>query len=199
MLWHVIYQSQIALSTGFLEETWTRNLLNIMVTPVREVEYVAGVALFGMVKLALGVGVMVLGALAFFSFRTWSLGFGLVPIAAVLLVVGWAVSLFVIGLVLRYGSGAEALAWGVMFILLPLSGVFYPIDSLPAFLQPIARLLPTTHAFAALRGLVDGEPLNWAQVGIAAVGAFVMVGLALGYLVHMLKLFRRRGYITRYM
>ena len=94
----------------------------------------------------------------------------MIPIAAVLLVVGWAVSLFVIGLVLRFGSGAEALAWGVMFILLPLSGVFYPIESLPAFLQPIARLLPTTHAFAALRGLVDGEPLNWAQVGIAAVG-----------------------------
>src|SRR4030095_13499633 len=89
--WHVIYQSQIALSTGFLEETWTRNLLNMMITPVREVEYVAGVALFGLVKLALGVGVIVLGALAFFSFRTWSLGFGLIPIAAVLLVVGWAV------------------------------------------------------------------------------------------------------------
>ena len=68
VLWHVIYQSQISLSTGFLEETWTRNLLNMMVTPVREVEYVAGVALFGMVKLVMGVGVMVLGALAFFSF-----------------------------------------------------------------------------------------------------------------------------------
>jgi ABC-2 type transport system permease protein len=85
-----------------------------------------------------------------------------------------------------------------MFILLPLSGVFYPIDSLPTILQPIARLLPTTHAFAALRELVDGEPLNWAQVGIAAIGSFVMAGIALAYLVHMLKLFRRRGYITRY-
>jgi ABC-2 type transport system permease protein len=50
ILWHVIYQSQIAMSTGFLEETWTRNLLNMMVTPVREVEYVAGVALFGMLS-----------------------------------------------------------------------------------------------------------------------------------------------------
>jgi ABC-2 type transport system permease protein len=198
VLWHVIYQSQIALSTGFLEETWTRNLLNMMVTPVREVEYVAGVALFGMVKLALGVGVMVLGAFVFFSFDTWSLGFGLVPIAAVLLVVGWAVSLFVIGLVLRYGSGAEALAWGVMFILLPLSGVFYPVESLPAVLQPIAKLLPTTHAFAALRELVDGHGLNWAQVGIAAIGSAVMVAIALAYLVHMLRLFRRRGFITRY-
>lgn len=198
ILWHVIYQSQIAMSTGFLEETWTRNLLNMMVTPVREVEYVAGVALFGMFKLVIGVGVMVLGAFAFFSFDAWTLGWGVIPIAITLLIVGWAISLLVIGLVLRFGTGAEALAWGVMFVLLPLSGVFYPIDALPAVLQPIAQALPTTHAFDALRGLVDGTGLNWAQVAIAAVGSVVMLLLACWYLVYMLKLFRTRGYITRY-
>jgi ABC-2 type transport system permease protein len=198
ILWHVIYQSQIAMSTGFLEETWTRNLLNMMVTPVREVEYVAGVALFGMIKLAIGVGVMVLGAFVFFQFDAWTLGWGVIPIAITLLIVGWAISLLVIGLVLRFGTGAEALAWGVMFILLPLSGVFYPIDALPAVLQPLAQALPTTHAFEALRGLVDGTGLDWVQVGIAAVGSIVMLLLACWYLVYMLKLFRSRGYITRY-
>ena len=198
ILWHVIYQSQIAMSTGFLEETWTRNLLNMMVTPVREVEYVAGVALFGMIKLAIGVGVMVLGAFAFFSFDAWTLGWGVIPIAITLLIVGWAISLLVIGLVLRFGTGAEALAWGVMFVLLPLSGVFYPIDALPRVLQPLAQALPTTHAFDALRGLVDGTGLDWVQVGIAAVGSVVMLLLSCWYLVHMLKLFRSRGYITRY-
>jgi ABC-2 type transport system permease protein len=198
VLWHVIYQSQIALSTGLLEETWTRNILNLMVTPLREVEYVAGVALFGMVKLAIGVALMVLGALVFFSFDTTSLGFGLVPIFAVLLVVGWSISLFVIGLVLRYGSGAEALAWGVMFVLMPLSGVFYPVENLPAVLQPIAKLLPTTHAFEALRGLVDGDPFDWASFALSVVGSIVLLGLALWYLTAMLRLFRRRGYITRY-
>ena len=136
-----------------------------MVTPLREVEYLGGVALFGMVKLVIGVGVMVLGALAFFSFHTWSLGFGLVPIVAVLLVVGWAISLFVMGLVLRFGTGAEALAWGVMFVLLPLSGVFYPTKALPTLLQPLALALPTTHAFTALRSLVDhnGQRLGAAR------------------------------------
>jgi ABC-2 type transport system permease protein len=104
----------------------------------------------------------------------------------------------VIGLVLRFGTGAEALAWGVMFILLPLSGVFYPIDALPTVLQPLAQALPTTHAFEALRGLVDGTGLDWVEVGIAAVGSVVMLLLACWYLVHMLKLFRSRGYITRY-
>ena len=194
----MIYQSQIAVSTGFLEETWSRNLLNLMVTPVRETEYVAGVALFGMVKLVMGVGLMAIGALVFFSFDVSTLGFGLIPIVAVLLAVGWAISLFVIGLVLRFGSGAEALAWGVMFVILPLSGVFYPVDALPPVLQPIALALPTTHAFAALRQLVDGDGVNWAQIGIAAFGTLVFGFLAAWFLVRMLATFRRRGYITRY-
>lgn len=198
VLWHVIYQSQIAVSTGMLEETWTRNILNLMVTPLRETEYLGGVALFGMVKLVMGVGIMVIGALVFFGFDTSTLGFGLVPIATVLLAVGWGISLFVIGLVLRFGSGAEALAWGVMFVILPLSGVFYPVDALPAVLQPIALALPTTHAFAALRDLVDGNALNWAQVGLAAASTLVLIALSGWFLVAMLRRFRRRGYITRY-
>ncbi len=198
VLWHVVYQSQIAVSTGFLEETWSRNLLNLMVTPIREVEYVAGVAMFGMVKLCIGVGVLSIGALVFYSFDVSTLGFGVIPIAAVLLMVGWCISLLVIGIVLRFGTGAEALAWGVMFVVLPLSGVFYPVDALPAALQPVSEALPTTHAFAALRGLVDGNSLDWGQLGIAAAETAVLAALALWFLVRMLALFRRRGYITKY-
>ena len=52
MLFHVLFQVQVAVATGFMEETWSRNLLNVMVTPVTEVEYVAGLAVFGLVKLA---------------------------------------------------------------------------------------------------------------------------------------------------
>ncbi len=157
-----------------------------------------GVALFGMVKLVMGVGVMVLGALVFFSFDTWSLGLGLIPIGVVLLIVGWAISLLVIGLVLRFGTGAEALAWGVMFVLLPLSGVFYPTEALPTVLQPIALALPTTHAFTALRSLVDGNGNDWGQLALAAIGSFVLLALSMWFLVTMLRVFRKRGYVTRY-
>ncbi|MGZ6925093.1 MAG: ABC transporter permease [Acidimicrobiia bacterium] len=198
VLWHVVYQSQISVSTGLLEETWSRNLLNLMVTPLREVEYVGGVALFGMLKLAMGVGVVALGALVFYSFDVSTLGFGLVPIAAVLLLVGWTIALFVIGVVLRFGSGAEALAWGVMFVVMPLSGIFYPVASLPGPLQPVSQALPTTHAFAALRGLVDGNALAWSQIGIATAETAAFAALALWFLVRMLRIFRRRGYITRF-
>jgi ABC-2 type transport system permease protein len=198
VLWHVVYQSQIAVSTGFLEETWSRNLLNLMVTPLREVEYVAGVALFGMVKLAMGVGVVALGAEILFAFDLTRLGWQVLPVAVVLLAVGWVIALFVIGLVLRFGSGAEALAWGILFLVMPLSGVFYPVAALPAMARPIALALPTTHAFAAERAVVDGHGMRWGELGLAGLTTVAMAAAGLVFLAWMLATFRRRGYITRY-
>ncbi|MHB8668979.1 MAG: ABC transporter permease [Acidimicrobiales bacterium] len=198
LLWHVVYQSQIALATGMLEETWSRNMLNLMVTPMREIEYVAGVALFGMVKLAIGLTVVALTAFGFFAFHVNRFGWGIIPVVALLLVVGWAIALFVIGLVLRFGSGAEAFAWGILFVVMPLSGVFYPVRALPPLLRPLSLALPTTHAFAVGRALVDGRPIPWGQLGLAALGDLVALGLALGFVTRMLTLFRRRGYVTRY-
>jgi ABC-2 type transport system permease protein len=198
LLWHVVYQSQIALATGFLEEAWTRNLLNLMVTPLREVEYVAGVVLFGMVKLFMGLAVVSVTALAFFAFNVTDLGIGLIPVAAVLLVCGWVIALFVIALVLRFGTGAEALAWGILFVVLPLSGVFYPVTALPWILRPVAQALPTTHAFVAGRALFDGRGLLWSELGIALLGCVLLGAVVILFLTRMLQAFRSRGYISRY-
>jgi ABC-2 type transport system permease protein len=198
ILWHVVYQSQIALSTGFLEETWSRNLLNIMVTPLHEIEYVIGVALFGLVKLVIGTGFVALTAALFYAFDITELGWGLVPVSAVLLLVGWLIALFVTGLVLRFGTGAEALAWGVMFAILPLSGVFYPVGALPRVMRPLALALPTTHAFAAARALVDGRGLPWGEMGAAAIGSVLLAILVLAFVARMLYVFRARGLIARY-
>ena len=198
VLWHVVYQSQIAVSTGFLEETWSRNLLNLMVTPLREVEYVAGVALFGLIKLAMGVGVVALTAFAFYAFDITDLGWSLIPIASILLIVGWVIALFVMGLVVRFGSGAEALAWGILFVVMPLSGVFYPVEALPWVLRPIAQALPTTHAFNAGRAVMDGRTMPWGELGIAAGTTVVAAVIGLAFVTRMLASFRTRGYITRY-
>jgi ABC-2 type transport system permease protein len=198
VLWHVVYQAQIALSTGFLEETWSRSMLNLMVTPMREWEYVAGVALFGLVKMVAGVGAVALIAWALYAFSITSMGFALLPVAALLMVAGWAIALFVIGLVLRFGQGAEALAWGILFVVMPLSGVFYPVTSLPAVLRPVAQLLPTTHAFAAGRTFAAGGPTPWRELALASGGTAVLAAVGLAYLAWMLRIFRQRGFVTRY-
>jgi ABC-2 type transport system permease protein len=198
MLFHVLYQSQIAISTGFMEETWSRNLLNMMTTPLRETEYVAGLAVYGLVKLALGMTAVTLAALLFFGFNVSSVGWSLVPIALILMIAGWAISQFVIGLILRYGQSAEILAWGTLFVVMALSGVFNPVSTIPGPLQPIARVLPTTHAFAAARTTLAGNPIPWDDIVAGVIGALVLSAAGVLYLVHMLGVFRRRGYVTRF-
>ena len=198
VLFHVVFQAEISLATGFIEETWSRNLLNLMVTPLREVEYVAGVMLFGLAKLAIGVGTVAIVAFVLFAFDITSLGLALIPMVALLLVVGWAVGLLVIGLILRVGQGAEILAWGAIVVMLPLSGIFYPVSALPDALQPIAQALPTTHIFAASRSVVEGHGLPWDQIGIAAAETVVLCVISVWFVIKMLDVFRRRGYISRH-
>jgi ABC-2 type transport system permease protein len=198
LLFHVIYQVQIGLSTGFLEEIWSRNILNLMTTPVKEIEYIAGVALFGLFKMVIGLGVVTGIAVGFFAFNILDVGWGLIPIFAILMVCGWTISMFVIGLVLRFGQSAEVLAWGILFVVLPLSGAFYPVDALPPVMQPVAQVLPTTHAFAAARDLLAGQPVPWAELGIAALGCMIALAAGMAFVIRMLRVFRQRGFVTRF-
>jgi ABC-2 type transport system permease protein len=81
---------------------------------------------------------------------------------------------------------------------MPLSGVFYPVEALPGILQPIAMVLPTTHAFAAARAVLDGEPLPWDELAMALAGTIVLAALGLWFVTTMLRTFRQRGYVTRF-
>jgi ABC-2 type transport system permease protein len=198
ILWHVVYQAQIAVATGFLEETWSRSVLNLMATPMREWEYILGVALFGLVKLVFGVGAVTLIVWGAYAFDLGNVGPGMIAVGALLLLIGWSIALFVIGLVLRFGPGAEAFAWGIMFVVMPVSGVFYPVDALPAVLRPIAVALPTTHAFIAGRAVGGGRPMPWDEFWLAVAGSVTLAALGLGYVTWMLRIFRRRGLVNRY-
>ena len=198
MLFHVLFQSQIAVATGFMEETWTRNILNVMTTPLREIEYVIGLAVMGLLKLVAAMGTVSLTAFAFYRFGLGEVGLGLVPIVGVLLLVGWSTSMLVIGLLLRYGQSAEILAWATTFTILAVSGVFNPVESIPGPIQPIAKVLPTTYAFKAARDLLDGGAVPWADLGWAALSAVVLAGLSMLYVLRMLRIFRARGFVTRY-
>ena len=55
---------------------------------------------------------------------------------------------------MRNGMGAESLAWTVMFVLMPLTCVYYPVAVLPQWLQPVAWALPPTYVFEGMRALV---------------------------------------------
>ena len=198
LLMHVVYQSNVSMATGFMDETWSRNLLNLMVSPLREIELLAGLMVVSAARLVAGLGAVALAAALLFSFNVTSAGWGLIPVIAVLMLVGWTIALLVMALVLRFGDGAEILCWGLLFVIIALSGAFYPVDAMPGLLQPVGRLLPSTHAFEAARRLLDGQAMPWGLIAQAAAGVVVAVPAAATVLWRTLHLFRARGYITRY-
>ena len=57
-------------------------------------------------------------------------------------------------MLLRNGMGAESLAWTLMFVLMPLACVYYPVSVLPDWLQRIAWVLPPTYVFEGMRALI---------------------------------------------
>ena len=104
----------------------------------------------------------------------------------------------VVGMLLRFGQSAEILAWASTFLILSLSGVFNPIETLPGVLEPLAGILPTTHVFRAAREVLAGQPLDWGDLGIALAGSLVCAALSMTWVIRKLAQFRRRGYVTRY-
>src|SRR4029079_14070367 len=106
------------------------------------------------IRLVIGVVAVTLLASWFFGFNLWSLGFGLGAFFANLLLTAWAVGTIVSGLILRNGMGAENLAWTLMFLIMPVTAVFYPVAVLPPFIQPIAWALPPTYVFEGLRPIL---------------------------------------------
>jgi len=197
MFW-VFTQAQFSIALGVNEETWTRNILNVLTTPISELEYFAGIALFGLLKLALCVTTLTAVTAALFDFNLSRLGWPAVPIALLLMVNGWALGLIGVGLVLRFGQSAEILIWGVNYAVLSFSGVFFPASALPKGIEVVSRQLPTTKLFDAVRRQLDGTGFSWSSVGIAAIGSFVFLFLSATFAFALLRVFRRRGFVTRY-
>jgi ABC-2 type transport system permease protein len=197
-LFWILTQAQFAIALGVNEETWTRNILNVLTTPVTELEYLVGIAVFGMLKLALCLGALTIATSFFFGFSLASVGWSVIPIIVLLIVNGWAFGLFGVGLVLRFGQSAEILIWGVNYALLAFSGVFFPTASMPKGIGVVARQLPTSRLFAALRSAVDGNPPTLLALLGAAIGSMIFLAIALGIASRLLNVFRRRGFVTRY-
>jgi ABC-2 type transport system permease protein len=154
LLWDILFRGQLGFSISFLEEMWARNMGNLMMSPLRSGEFVVALTVMSLIRLAIGMAPVIVLATWFFGFNLFGLGLALAAFFVNLILTSWAVGILVSGIVLRHGLGAESLAWTIMFLLLPLACVFYPVAILPGFLQYVAWALPPTYVFEGLRALL---------------------------------------------
>jgi ABC-2 type transport system permease protein len=90
--------------------------------------------------------------------------------AAVLLSTFSILSLgFVIASLVPTARFAQPVSAALLYPMLALSGLFFPLERLPRALVAIAYLLPTTHAVALLEGVWDGSGWGAHWVNVAAL------------------------------
>jgi ABC-2 type transport system permease protein len=154
LLWDVLFRGQLGTSLTFIEEMYARNLGNLFVSPLTLPEFIAGQITLSVLRTTIGVGGACLAAWLLFRYSIFSLGFPLIGFFVALIAFGWAIGFAVSGMILRWGLGAEELAWASIFLVAPVSGVYYPIAVLPHALQAVSYALPPAHVFEGMRSVL---------------------------------------------
>ncbi len=154
ILWDILFRGQLGFSISFLEEMWARNLGNLMMSPLKPIEFLLALMVMSLIRLAIGVIPMTLLAYFFFDFNFYSIGLPLIAFFCNLIFFSWSIGIFVSGLVLRNGLGAESIVWTLMFGVMPLACIYYPVSVLPSWLQYVAWTLPPTYVFEGMRALL---------------------------------------------
>jgi ABC-2 type transport system permease protein len=198
LLWQVLYRSQETVTIAFMEDIWSRNLLNVFTSPLSTGEYLAGVIVFGVLKLIAGTSVMALLAFALYGFGLLRIGPGLVPFVFLLLVMGWSLAIITIGIILRFGQSAEIVAWAMAFAFQPFSAVFYPVGVLPAGMQVVAHLVPASYIFEGMRAVLAGDGVAWGDLAKAAGLDVLYAAGAIWFMARMLAHVRASGGLSRF-
>ncbi|MGH6778568.1 MAG: ABC transporter permease, partial [Bradyrhizobium sp.] len=99
ILWDILFRGQLGFSISFLEEMWARNLGNLMMSPLKPIEFLLALMAMSLIRLAIGVFPMTLLALFLFHFNVYSLGLPLIALFCNLIFTSWSVGVFVSGLV----------------------------------------------------------------------------------------------------
>jgi ABC-2 type transport system permease protein len=164
--WEMAFGLKREMDAGTLEPAW--------LTPTRPETFVLGRAISGLIISAAASVVLVsIGLVAFGASLTGNVALALPALALAafsMIGVGYLVAAAV--LVIREPN---FFVDSTNFIFAMLSGVAFPVVVLPALIQPLAYVLPTTYAVDLLRVYALGTrplippPLEWAALVVLAV------------------------------
>ena len=198
LLWDFMVRVMQGITTTFFEDVWTRNFLNFFATPLKTSEYVLGLVLSSIATSLVGLAVMLILASAVFGLSFVVYGAMLVPFLLVLFMLGIGLGIAGSAIVLRLGPVAEWFIWPIPALLSPFAGVFYPISTLPGWMQYCARLLPASYVFEGMRAVVSSRSISIPNLLLGGALAVLYIFLAGWFFGYIYRHAVRNGLIARY-
>ena len=197
ILWGLFNAFQRDMAVGFLEELWSRNLVSLFASPLSVSEYVTGLIIVTVAKAMIGLLVGVSLAWLFYHYDMFPMLPTLLPFILNLILFALTMGIVVTGLIFRFTSKFQAMAWSLAGILMPLSCVFYPLSSLPSCLRPMASILPTTHSFEGMREAIEKGAFSVADFRSGLALNLIYFLLAILFFRWMFESARSRGLLVK--
>lgn len=199
VLWSLFWRAQTDVGTFILEDFWSRNVYNLIASPVTPIELFLAIGVIGIIRCVLSFLFLNLLAWLLYAYNIMEVGGAAIALfTSVLLLFGWVIGIVIAALIFRYGLRIQVLAWSVGFIIQPFSCVFYPLDSMPGWVQAIAVVLPSTHVFEGLRHAIATGELALRPLMISLALTAVLFVLSIAYFQHALSQAKKLGLLTRF-
>ena len=198
LLWDFLIRVMQGVTMAFFEDVWSRNFLNIFATPLSISEYLGGLIISSIATSSVGLAVMFALATTVFGLSFMTYGVMIIPYLLTLFLCGIALGIFSSAVVLRMGPAAEWFIWPIPALISPFAGVFYPIATLPKWMQYIAELLPPSYVFEGMRAVVTGGSFSLSALLWSGFLAILYMLLAAWFFARTYRYAVRTGLLARY-
>jgi ABC-2 type transport system permease protein len=193
VLWQVLWRSQSEISRNIMEEIWNSNLANLFSTPLSLREWIIGVLSLSIGKMLITISVLVVAIWGLYSVSIFAVGWWNIAFFVCTAMTGWWIGFISASIVIIHGQKMQTVVWTLPGIMLPLSAVYFPLDKLPAYIQPISRAIPTTYVFEAMRAVVLTGQVDWHLLAISFGLNLFYLALSIGLFVYAFERSRALG------
>lgn len=197
IFWHFFGRTMNEIVMAFTDDIYSRNLNNILITPLSTWELIASLALSSLIKLSANLGLIL--PLSWWLYRLNIFVVGPISVVYVLILTTWGISLGLLTAATHFifGHRAGAFSWAIAGIIQPFSLVFYPRAALPWIAQKISLVIPSSYVFEAFRFQLLTKTVD-------LTGLIIAAGLTVLYLISAAIIFylsfdysRRSGMIAK--
>jgi len=164
ILYDFLFRTSIGFNMLFLEEIWSRNFTNLFIAPMKISEIIISLDFTALIRALIGLVPAILLTSPLFGISLLDLGLSLAFLFLSLYIFGITLGILVSAGLLRFGPSFENIAWSTMFLLAPFGCIYYPIETLPEFLQSVAYALPLVYIFEETRNILINQTVNYENI-----------------------------------
>jgi ABC-2 type transport system permease protein len=198
LLWDFLIRVMQGVTMAFFEDVWSRNFLNMFATPLSVSEYLSGLVIASIATSSVGLVVMLSLTMTIFGLSYFSYGLMIIPFLLILFLCGIALGIVSCAVVLRLGPASEWFIWPLPALISPFAGVFYPLETLPHWMQMVAVLLPPSYVFEGMRAIVGQGTFSVPMLLWGSGLTILYVLLACWFFSHTYRHAVRTGLLARY-